>query len=222
WFASKARSYRRTSAEPRTLRIWLCQSAGVAPLRGRAKRVGGGLFQLEIMSDTTPASRPELDDATLAYAEQVFDCARNGDTATLVSLLERGLPPNLLTARGESLLMLASYHGHRDTVLALLTAGADPEIRNARGHSILAGAVFKGHEEVVNALLEQGCDVEGRAEDGKTAFMTAAMFNRIAMMNLLRDYGADPKATDNQVHDARIAATIMGADEALRGLDKHA
>src|SRR5690606_40518550 len=39
--------------------------------------------------------KPELDDAALAFAEQVFDSARNGDAERLGDLLARGLPANI-------------------------------------------------------------------------------------------------------------------------------
>ena len=74
------------------------------------------------------ADRPELDDATIEFATQVFDLARSGDTSTLEQLLEHGLAPNLRNAKGDSLLMLASYHGHLDTVRVLLQYKADPDL----------------------------------------------------------------------------------------------
>src|SRR5438067_2423341 len=78
----------------------------------------------------TPPSVAELDDATLAFAQKVFQLARSGDAATLRDLLEHRLPPNLCNHRGDNLLMLASYHGHLDAARALLEHGADPEMRN--------------------------------------------------------------------------------------------
>lgn len=54
------------------------------------------------------------------------------------------MPANLTNDRGDSLLMLAAYHGHAEAVTALVGRGADPDRANDRGQTPLAGAVFKG------------------------------------------------------------------------------
>ena len=72
-----------------------------------------------------PNQSQELDEATLAFAEQVFDSARSGDSARLAELLGQGMPANLRNHAGDSLLMLASYHGHLEASLLLLQHGAD-------------------------------------------------------------------------------------------------
>ena len=103
---------------------------------------------------------PILDDATLAFAARVFDYARTGDSASLGELLAGGLPANLRNHAGDSLLMLASYHGHLGTARLLLERGADAELRNARGQTPLAGAAFKGDLPMIELLLDHSADVE--------------------------------------------------------------
>lgn len=158
-----------------------------------------------------PTQMNELDDATLAFAEQVFDSARNGDSSRLDQLLGQGMPPNLRNHAGDSLLMLASYHAHLAATRVLLEHGADPQLRNHRGHTPLAGAAFKGDLAMVELLLEHGADVESRCEDGKTALMMAAMFNRTAVVTYLIAQGADPHARDASGATALTAARLMGA-----------
>ncbi len=104
------------------------------------------------------SNRPQFDDAVLALAAKLFDFARKGDTESLSAYIAAGAPANLTNEQGDSLLMLAAYHGHADTVQALIIQGADPNRVNDRGQSPLAGAVFKGSREVVLALLEGGAD----------------------------------------------------------------
>lgn len=103
----------------------------------------------------------------------MFDLARQGD-ATLLDYCAAGLPPNLTNNRGDTLLMLASYHGHTDLVRRMLTESQqsqqasdaargwrgtpDPNQLNGRGQSIVAGAVFKGFDDVVRLLIEHGAD----------------------------------------------------------------
>ena len=106
-------------------------------------------------SNMTPES-PEI----IAFASRMYDAARAGDLPTFQSALPAGLPANLTNSSGDSLLMLASYHGHLPLTRFLLEHGADPNRLNDRAQSPLAGAVFKGADEIVEALLEGGADVD--------------------------------------------------------------
>jgi len=107
----------------------------------------------------------QLPPEALAIAGRIFGAARAGQNDLLEHALTpppglNGLPVNLRNDKGDSLLMLAAYHGHASTVKLLLQHGADPNLRNGRGQSPLAGAVFKIEPEVVDVLLEGGADPE--------------------------------------------------------------
>jgi ankyrin repeat protein len=165
-------------------------------------------------ADTTPPSRAQIDPELLALAQEVFDLARRGDASMLAAVLEKGVPPNLRNDKGDSLVMLASYHGHVDAVRALLERGADPDLRNDNGQTPIAGAAFKGFDKVIETLLAHGADVEGASPDGRTALMVAAMFNRTAIVDLLIAHGANPNAQDVNGVKASDAAARMGAGDA--------
>ena len=104
--------------------------------------------------DPEPAPGPEV----LQLAAKVFNLARQGDTGTLAAYVDAGVPTNLCNDKGDTLVMLAAYHGHPHTVAALLKRGADPDRPNDRGQTPLAGAVFKGERAVIEALLHGGAD----------------------------------------------------------------
>ena len=72
--------------------------------------------------------------------------------------MDAGVPVNLSNDKGDTLVMLAAYHGYPQTVAALLERGADPDRPNDRGQTPLAGAVFKGERAVIEALLDGGAD----------------------------------------------------------------
>ncbi|WP_297833951.1 ankyrin repeat domain-containing protein, partial [Pseudomonas sp.] len=78
--------------------------------------------------DSKPATEAKqmTEDEAAEFADQVFDLARKGDARMLGLLLERELTPNLRNHKGDTLLMLASYHGHLDAVRVLLEFKADP------------------------------------------------------------------------------------------------
>ncbi|MBB1509071.1 ankyrin repeat domain-containing protein [Tessaracoccus sp. MC1756] len=111
------------------------------------------------------------DPATLA--DWLFDRARQGETQRLSAYIEAGAPVDLTDADGNTLLMLAAYHGHVGTVRALAALGADPDALNNRGQSPLAGAVFKQEQAVIAALLEAGADPEAGQPSARA---TAQMF----------------------------------------------
>jgi uncharacterized protein len=118
---------------------------------------------LDLMDD------PEL----VEFATRLFGLARSGDTGNLCAYVDSGVPADLTNDAGDTLLMLAAYHGHADTVRALAERGADPGRRNDRGQTPLAGAVFKREPAVVRALLDAGAD----PRDGTpSAVDTATMF----------------------------------------------
>ncbi|WP_051939691.1 ankyrin repeat domain-containing protein [Phaeacidiphilus oryzae] len=127
------------------------------------------------MSEQGPGQREELDPQVVELAGRIFDLARSGDAGALGAYVDAGVPVDLCNGSGDSLLMLAAYHGHADAVRALLGRGAAPDKANDRGQTPLAGAVFKGADEVVEALLAGGADPRAGTP---TALDTARMFGK--------------------------------------------
>ncbi|WGL54142.1 ankyrin repeat domain-containing protein [Nocardioides sp. BP30] len=133
-----------------------------------------------------PATTPSYADL-LAVGEQIFGLARVGDTETLVALVDRGVPVDLRDAAGNSLLMMAAYHGHAEATAALAGRGADVDLLNDAGRSPLAGAVFKGHDQVVRVLVGHGASPYRGAPN---AIATALAFGRTDLERMLRGAGA--------------------------------
>jgi ankyrin repeat protein len=131
------------------------------------------------MSETTPPSpepspKPSAGqpDKLPVELEQMFDLARAG-AGLLLEFVDAGVDPDLTDPAGNSLLMLAAYHGHAALVTGLAGRGADVDRLNARGQSPLAGAVFKRNDDVVAALLAAGADPDAGAPSARA---TAQMF----------------------------------------------
>jgi ankyrin repeat protein len=94
-----------------------------------------------------------LEPEVLDLASRIFDMARSGDATTLAAYLDAGVPVNLTNTNGDTLVMLASYHGHEAVVAALIARGADVNRHNNRGQTPLAGAVFKNETTIIELLL---------------------------------------------------------------------
>ena len=70
--------------------------------------------------DTAPPAQETVD---LAHA--LFDLARSGHAERLTTYVDAGAPVDLTDPAGNTLLMLAAYHGHAELVSQLAAAGAD-------------------------------------------------------------------------------------------------
>jgi ankyrin repeat protein len=119
----------------------------------------------------------------LEFLHGVLDLARDGETAQLTAALDAGVPVNLTSASGDSLLMLAAYHDHPQTVRALLERGADTGRINDRGQTALGAAVFRRSTDVVRALLDAGADP---GAGGRSAVQIAEFFELPDLLALLR------------------------------------
>lgn len=123
-----------------------------------------GAYPGGVSAPGEPAPQPRgtpgagLDPELVGFATKIFNLARAGDTAAIAAYVDAGVPVNLTNDKGDTLLMLAAYHGHASTVAALLERGADPGRANDRGQTPLAGAVFKDEAQIVRALLAAGAD----------------------------------------------------------------
>jgi len=142
-------------------------------------------------STTQPSTTPttnQLPAEAIELATKLFGFARNGDTSALEQYLTAGIPPNLTNSKGDTLLMLAAYHGHAELVKLLLSKGADPNALNDRGQSPLAGAVFKGYSDVVRALWDGGA----KGDLGQpSAIDSARLFKRDEYLQLFGAEDAD-------------------------------
>ena len=127
-------------------------------------------------------SEEPIDPGVIELAGRVFDLARGGHTEELVAYLDAGVPVNLTNDKGDTLLILAAYHGHAGTVGALLERGADHARANDRGQTALASAVFRQSSDTVRQLLDAGADPDA---GGPSARATAVFFELPAMTELL-------------------------------------
>jgi ankyrin repeat protein len=144
-------------------------------------------------------------------ADEAFEAARAGDLERLSSILDQGVPATLCNDTGDSLLMLAAYHGHEPCVARLLERGAAPDQLNAKGQHPLAGVCFKGNLGVTRMLLDAGANPEGCTDAARSPLMYAAMYNHQALTRLLLERGADAERRNSDGMRALELAEEMRA-----------
>ncbi|NYH55792.1 MULTISPECIES: ankyrin repeat domain-containing protein [Nocardiopsis] len=108
-----------------------------------------------------------------------MDLAREGRTEELLEFLDHGLPVDTRDEQGNTLVMLAAYHGQEATVRALIDRGADVDLRNERDQTPVAGALFKGEEGIVAMLVAAGADLDAGTPSARAA---AEMFGRAHLL----------------------------------------
>jgi len=132
---------------------------------------------------------------SLPLPEDAAELARNGKTPELAAMLKAGQSVDAQDAKGNTLLMLASYHGKTEVVKLLLKSGATVDLRNAKGQTPLGGVAFKGYVDIATLLLDAGADPLAD-QGGSTPVDYATMFGRQEILILLRERrGAAAKPT---------------------------
>jgi ankyrin repeat protein len=114
------------------------------------------------------------------------ELARQGKSAELSALLQQGLGVDQRDAKGNTLLMLSSYHGKAEVVRLLLKSGATVDLRNDKGQTPLGGVAFKGYADIATLLLDAGADPLAD-QGGSTPVDYATMFGRQEILTLLRE-----------------------------------
>ena len=164
----------------------------------------------------------------LAFAgsyDDMLQAIEIDDERGVTALLKRGVDPDIVTQKGESLLMVAARSAKPGVVKAILAARPKVNSRNAQGETALMLAAIGGRLEIVRMLLDGGAEpnqpgwtpliyaavnnhvevarlllarnaqVDATAENGMTALMMAAREGQLQMVLLLLEHGADVNYT---------------------------
>ncbi|CAJ1429746.1 unnamed protein product [Effrenium voratum] len=123
---------------------------------------------------------------------QLFEAALEGDSASLVRLLEEPHDPNAYMWRTfDTLLHVAAANGEVEVARCLLEAGASKEAGDINTETPLHHGAVDGHVEVVRCLLEAGADKDAQCIAGQTPLHAAAMYGYVEVARCLLDAGAD-------------------------------
>ncbi|KAL9933321.1 hypothetical protein V8E36_008039 [Tilletia maclaganii] len=182
----------------------------------------GGAEAAQPTDGATQDNRPALSGATLDFAAKMFDLARAGDLK-LIHYLAAGLPPNLTNQRGDSLLMLAAYHGHEALVSAML--GHPPPESSAATTRSTSESAAEGEEGQQEAVQDYAIptlpparqpDVNQLNAKGQSILAGAVFKSYPSVAKLLVTAGADPLAGEpNAEETAKMFKKWEAGDDPL-------
>jgi ankyrin repeat protein len=158
-----------------------------------------------------------LDEATRTKLREIaFQAAREGDVTTLSAYFEEGLPADIVNDRGDTLLILAAYHGHAEAVKAVLGAPKAPlDAKNKMGFTALTGAAYRGNLPIVKQLAKAGAKLDTANDRGQTPLMYAAMFGRKEVVAFLIESKVDLTRKDSQGRTALALAEAQDRKEVV-------
>lgn len=115
---------------------------------------------------------------------------KNGDVASVRSLLARHADVNANEADGSTPLLLAVDGNNLAVVDLLLAAGAKADAATRYNVTPLALACLNGNTAIIESLLKAGADPNSFSSEGQTALMSAARNGDVAAVKLLLTHGA--------------------------------
>jgi|GEM_PF-1030611 len=150
-----------------------------------------------------------------------------GNNDRIISLLKKGINPNVQDYSGNTALHKASLRGHVSTVKLLLENGADPNLldENIKLTPLMLAAAF-GRKEIVKLLLGYNADINykknnGFTELGNTALMSAVSSGKTDVVKLLLENGADPDIEDGYGKTALERAQKANNTECARIISEY-
>ena len=130
-------------------------------------------------------------------SEGLLNAARQNDTNSVRSFVDKGVDANTPEGDGFTPLHWASRHGNLEMFRVLLAAGADVGAVTRRlEHTPLHVASDHGNVEAMKVLVEAGSDVQARSTTGVTPLHLAARSGIGAAVALLLEASADVNARE--------------------------
>ena len=128
---------------------------------------------------------------------QLIEASKQGDVATIASLLKKHADVNAAEADGTSALQWAAHSNHAGAAALLVKAGAKTTATNSFGITPLSEAAANGNAEIIEILLKAGADANSVSAQGEPALMTAARAGNPDAVRVLLKHGAAVDARES-------------------------
>ena len=141
----------------------------------------------------------------------IFEAAAGGDLSRIKYLVEQGADVDAQHDSGNTALIIAAWHGHREVVKYLVSKGANIHIKNKGGDDAVSWAAEHGHLAIVRFLVEHGADPNSKNVKGGTPLTHACEFGAaVETVEYLlgRSVDLEPRADDG--FTPLVAAAYQG------------
>jgi len=150
-------------------------------------------------------------------AKTIYEAAQNGDKASLIYFIEKGVSVNVRNKAGIAPLHFAALHGHVDIAEYLIDAGAELEIQDNIGMTPLHLSSAFGKKEIVELLLSRGANASARNKQGGTPLIavTIGQGDSKEILKLLMRHGANVNTRMDDGATALHRAVMNGQPDIL-------
>ena len=135
---------------------------------------------------------------------RLIDAAKQGNKATIRSLLKEKAPVNATATDGTTALHWAARADDIESAKLLLQAGADVRLADRYGITPLRLAAENGSAAMIEILLKAGADPNTTLPNGETVLMTAAHTGKPDAVSILLTHGAKPNIKDNRFGETAL------------------
>ncbi|KAK7093850.1 E3 ubiquitin-protein ligase MIB2-like [Littorina saxatilis] len=140
------------------------------------------------------------------HVAEFFTAAEQGDLNKVKAFVSKNKAKVNTRVKGNAVLHVASYHGHRDIVKYLLDNGAEVNAKDEDGLTPLLFAIDGEQTSVIEELCKRGADKSAADKSGLTALHRAVDQELVECVRILVNNGADvnvqDKDLDTPMHDA--------------------
>lgn len=155
------------------------------------------------------SSSEDKEEATLE--QQLISAAAEGDTETVLQLVEDGAEIDARDNQGNTAVMAATQNNKVGTVKVLIEQGADINIQNNNLDNVLLYAGAEGLLEIVKLAVEAGADTTLTNRFGGTALIPAADRGHVDIVEeLLTTSDTDVNHLNNLHWTALLEVVILG------------
>ncbi len=141
----------------------------------------------------------------------LIKAAEQGDTSTVLSLLQKGADINGKDERGRTAIMAATHGNHPETVKALIDAGADVNLQDDILDNPFLYAGAEGLLEIVKLTIDAGADTKLTNRYGGTALIPASEHAYVEVVKeLLTHSSIEVNHVNNLGWTALLEAIILG------------